>query len=1475
MGMNTDAVQRLYVAYFNRPADPVSLAVYEAMLPSDRAATYEELLAIADQYFSPSAEYSALYAGMSNSQVVNALYQNLFGRDAEPAGLLAWSELLQNGSETIASIALQLTFAAQGTDADSIAGKIKAANAFTTEVATDTDNITGYSGNDAAASARAWLATVTDDASADAAIAGVEAAVAAAIAADSTPVPPAATFALTSDVAASDEGTTVYFTLATTNVAEGATYSYTLSGTNITNGDVDGSLAGTATIDASGNAVIAVDFTNDQLTEGLETITMSVAGQTASVNINDTSTTPVTPTPTYSLAADVGNANEGDTVTFTLTTTNVAAGSLVGWSLSGVSPEDINGGALSGVATVGVDGTAVVSITVSADTTTEGGAETMVMSMAGQTASVNINDTSGDQNTTYNLTTGVDDLTGGSGDDTFAGALSGGLATLNNLDQVDGGLGTNILTAELNGVTATPTSIQNIQTVNVSSTAAGSVLDLVNADGNVGQVNSSASAGTLTLSNLDADVNVTIANSTQNHTINFEAAGVTGGADTANVELTNVTGGADLLGLAGIETLALTSTGTNSVQTNFAGAITVTGTGALTLAGVGGGTVAATTVDASTTAGGLVVSMDNNVATVTGGTGADNITGATGSANSIVGSGGADTLTGGSAADNITGGADAVTVVGGGGNDTISTGAGADTITVAGGNETVNAGNGANTVTAGAGNDSITGGDDNDRIIFAADADLRVLDTVDPGNGTDTLVATATDINFNAGLGAALDLETLQTGFANFQILEVSDAMAAGETIDTAKIGSGIGQVNLTTTGVGANNFIFNAGPTTLNLNMAGAAFAGAVALTDTGTAATDSVSIVNNNAADANRFGNQNLTVNGFETLVLDGGTTAVATTQQVGTIAMNPDGATTASVITLTGANEMNIGAVTQAGTGLLTISGATVTAQTAGTTTLTIAAPVVTTGGASIVGSAGDDVIVGDINNVNTISGGAGDDNLTGGSAADVISATSGDNTIDGNDGADTVTTGAGADTITGGTGNETITTDAGADQITTDAGDDNVNAGDDNDVVIVAGNLTSGDTINGGDGTDTLSVGGAVTAANASGTSNFENLTFTGAAVQDLFNFSTNNTLTSITMGADAVFNFSNAAATTNSLVVGAAITGPKSQTFDRLLDTTSDALTISLGVDSNQAINVLTVADEESLTIDTTTTLGGKNFVVTDLASTDMTTLTLTGTGNFSAVTVSGTTAFATLNASAITGTVVVGSTANSSTSDMTITTGAGAATVTGGTGDDTFTAGAGAATFTGGNGNDTMTGSGVADVLTGGGGVDSLVGGAGADTLDGSAGNDSLTGDAGADHFRLTASTDGTVTVTDMTANEDLISIGNAIINPAGTGANAVFDTTDYQERANMSDIVVADTLHAIEIQNAQTTAQIQTQAIAAGGATDAVVVVFNSDTGKGEIWYDADWRDAAGRIQLATLDNIDTLAKLTALDFADFFAGP
>ncbi|MHB8762685.1 MAG: DUF4214 domain-containing protein, partial [Coriobacteriia bacterium] len=132
--------------------------------------------------FSGSAEYAALYAGQSNEQIINNLYLNLFGRNAEPAGLVHWAGQLAAGTQTFASIALQLTFSAQDTDATAIANKLAASTAFTTALDT-TAEIVGYSGTGAAASARSWLATVSHDAATlTTALAGVDAAVTAAVA---------------------------------------------------------------------------------------------------------------------------------------------------------------------------------------------------------------------------------------------------------------------------------------------------------------------------------------------------------------------------------------------------------------------------------------------------------------------------------------------------------------------------------------------------------------------------------------------------------------------------------------------------------------------------------------------------------------------------------------------------------------------------------------------------------------------------------------------------------------------------------------------------------------------------------------------------------------------------------------------------------------------------------------------------------------------------------------------------------------------------------------------------------------------------------------------------------------------------------------------------------------------------------------------------------------------------------------------
>ena len=63
---------------------------------------------------------------------------------------------------------------AQGTDADVVANRIEAANALTTGLDT-TEEVNGFAGDAAAASARTWLATVgSDEASKDAASSGAD-----------------------------------------------------------------------------------------------------------------------------------------------------------------------------------------------------------------------------------------------------------------------------------------------------------------------------------------------------------------------------------------------------------------------------------------------------------------------------------------------------------------------------------------------------------------------------------------------------------------------------------------------------------------------------------------------------------------------------------------------------------------------------------------------------------------------------------------------------------------------------------------------------------------------------------------------------------------------------------------------------------------------------------------------------------------------------------------------------------------------------------------------------------------------------------------------------------------------------------------------------------------------------------------------------------------------------------------------------
>jgi hypothetical protein len=75
-------IQKLYVGYFARPADPAGLQYWEAVVEGAKGST-----AAVSAAFAQSAEYKQITAGMDVYHAVNALYLNLFGHDADLAGL--------------------------------------------------------------------------------------------------------------------------------------------------------------------------------------------------------------------------------------------------------------------------------------------------------------------------------------------------------------------------------------------------------------------------------------------------------------------------------------------------------------------------------------------------------------------------------------------------------------------------------------------------------------------------------------------------------------------------------------------------------------------------------------------------------------------------------------------------------------------------------------------------------------------------------------------------------------------------------------------------------------------------------------------------------------------------------------------------------------------------------------------------------------------------------------------------------------------------------------------------------------------------------------------------------------------------------------------------------------------------------------------------------------------------------------------
>lgn len=556
MPISATDLNKAYLAYFGRPADFTGKTHF---------ATLEQADVI--QAFDASAESKALY-GDNVASKVNAIYNNLFNRDAEPAGLVYWTTLISQGRVTPASAALAILNGAQGTDTTAVTNKLAASEAFVAALNT-TPELVGYSGMEAAASARSWLKAVgADAASLTAAIAGVDAAVTAAVAVGDGGVP-GATFTLTtgSDTGAPFVGTAGNDIFVGNQNATGSTW---------TVGDAIDGGAGNDTFNVTQTAAIALptgatvsnietaNFLSGSTvtlntTTGFSGLTKLTSQSTGGATITAAGTTAVEVTNTDAAAtAEAIAVNGGSSVSVT-SKNNVLDTITVGATTAATGAVTVN--STGGTATGNTAGAIVVT----------GGTTVTVNQLAGNAAATGNNTVGGTIAVTGNATTKEVTVTqsktavGATATATAAGVVGYTAGTVDVLD------------ANRASLTAAGT----IETVSITNAGAAVVnsgaLKTLNLGGSLTTVNAGTLGNLTTAANAALALNLNEATSTGAVTIDddIKTLNVTS-ATKASTLNSLVANGATTVNVAGDAKLTLTGQTLNAVTainvTNTAGA---------------------------------------------------------------------------------------------------------------------------------------------------------------------------------------------------------------------------------------------------------------------------------------------------------------------------------------------------------------------------------------------------------------------------------------------------------------------------------------------------------------------------------------------------------------------------------------------------------------------------------------------------------------------------------------------------------------------------------------------------------------------------------------------------------------------------------------------------------------------------------------------------------------------------------------
>jgi len=188
------------------------------------------------------------------------------------------------------------------------------------------------------------------------------------------------TYSVIASTSSVNEGSSVNFTVNTTDVVNGTTLYYSTGGSmeaaDFSNNSLTGSFNIVGTGVTTGIATVTRTIANDILTEGDETFIFVVRTDSTSGPVVATSPTITVAdvVPTYSVIPSATSVNEGSSVTFTVTTAGVPNGTVLYWTalqVSGtLSASDFSDAALSGSFTVNSN-SGTVTRTIAADRSSE------------------------------------------------------------------------------------------------------------------------------------------------------------------------------------------------------------------------------------------------------------------------------------------------------------------------------------------------------------------------------------------------------------------------------------------------------------------------------------------------------------------------------------------------------------------------------------------------------------------------------------------------------------------------------------------------------------------------------------------------------------------------------------------------------------------------------------------------------------------------------------------------------------------------------------------------------------------------------------------------------------------------------------------------------------------------------------------------------------------------------------------------